>query len=61
MSVRDALEIIEAPFATLEAFELAQNRILQTATQNQRNLYAKLPFIHRYAFLQAIAKRSVAA
>lgn len=57
MSVREALEIIGAAFATMDAFEVAEARLLDLCTANQKALYASLPFVHRNGFLKAIASR----
>jgi len=56
MTIIEAYDIIDAPFATIEAYEQAVQVILAKTTNNRRALYAKLPPQHKIYFLRALIR-----
>lgn len=59
MELREAYQLLTAPFVELGAYEEAERTVLtQCATENQKALFLKLPWQHRQTFLRALVKNT---
>ena len=60
MDIKEAIEILEAPFAIFEAHLGATSFVYRNATENQRNLIEKLPRIHQDDAIRSLARIQLA-
>jgi len=57
MNIKEAIEILEAPFALFEAHLGATAFVFRNATENQRNLIESLPWLHQDNALLSLARQ----